>query len=497
MEDDLPDWVIDGYQPPSARWMEATVVSDEENAYAVRAKVFGWVIANAHAVKPEAWFDVVRDEFSLANNIAANKSDKEAGLLFQQRVWHRFGLLPTGDFLSFARPRRTPPLWLLEALGLDTMYHRGVSLKNAFIANGKEGYGRISSSQVVQGLMLCLFSDKTKWTVSAKGWPRFVYAFNQQEIAYTLKPEVAPTDEGEETEQLKRVMFDVRDRLSSADYDIATILMAQTLRESQHGMGQGYISADHILQYRDIEKKRVDGKTRGHQQSNLDRVARSMKHLSYLHVSTNTLLKAGGTRHRGREALSIDSKFLSVRGDISTQEDGRVLAWDYQLGTWFGHFMEDAHQYIALENRQAVLYDPAHEPWPKQLAHYLTLEMRKNASNGQELGRYIATLMDGACIPESPQPIRVIDKIDEGIRRIVLDGLFRIKDGDEWLDNSTQEMRERVRVWSCGRDLPARGRMEALKGRKIVLRAEPFVEQEYTREVRKIKGEIRQIQRAP
>ena len=79
----------------------------------------------------------------------------------------------------------------------------------------------------------------------------------------------------------------------------------------------------------------------------------------------------------------------------------------------------------------------------------------------------------------------------------MLDGLFRIKDGDTWLDNSTPELRERVRLWSCGRDLPARGRMEALKGRKIVLRAEPFVEQEYTREVRKIKGEIRQIQRAP
>jgi len=409
--------------------------------------------------------------------------DDHIKLLFHS-LWHEHRIILASSN-RFYRVHAEPPRWLQGLLDLidiePTKRPPRRSIAPAFVVAGREGVGRISSSQVSDAIFEAFIAPKGKWEATAKGWPKYCSRRGNVEIFLTLRPEVVDI---KNIAAERAAMEQIRDELSIRDWDSLTALMAQVLREGRPN-ASAFAYADTLLDYRQIERKKgKDGYTAGHQQNMRFEQATSIHRLAHLYVTTETL-KIRRLNEKGRaeyDAVDWNEKVLQLQGNATRREDDTELAWDYRLGPWFTTFLEKPNRFVAYILQRALSYHPTKEQWTKQLAHYLTLELRKNADNGRELRRTVGELLDKAGIPVSARyPNKARDRLEQAVRDVVSDNLFRIVHDGKVLDGTSPE----IETWTASsKTLPARNWFAAYTKEVIVFRADRETEELYDGEIR-------------
>jgi len=406
-------------------------------------------------------------------------------------LWEKHRII-VGTNSSY-RVRAEPPRWLKELLGLvdvePTKRPPRRSIAPAFSLQGRDHVGRISSSQVSDAIFEAFIAPKDRWETSSKGWPQYRCHRGNAEIFIRLRPEaVDPKNIAAE----RAAMEQIRDELSVRDWDSLTALMAQVLRDGKPD-APSFVYADTLLDYRQVDRKKGrDGYTAGHQQNMRLEQAASIYRLAHIYAVTETLqIRRLDDKSKKVEYDPVDwnQKILKLGDSFTRRTDDAELAWEYHLGPWFTTFLEKPNRFVAYIWQKVLQYHPTKEQWTKQLAHYLTLELRKNADNGRELRRTVGELLDKAGIPVSPRyPNKAKDRLEQAVRDIVSDNLFRIVHDGKVLEGACPD----IETWTASsKPLPARNWLEAYKKEVIVFRADPETELQYDGEIRRGKGVAR------
>jgi len=453
----------------------------------------------------DAWLEANADRLTLDELVAslqqsqdgvpdmppdpANVTDNDIRSLYRL-LWEKHRIIFGSN--SYYRVRVEPPRWLKELLGLidgePSKRPPRRSIAPAFTLAGRAQVGRISSSQVSDAIFEAFIAPKDKWETSAKGWPQYCYTRNNTRIFIRVRPEVVdPKNSAAE----RAAMEQIRDELSVRDWDSLTALMAQVLRDGKPD-ASSFVYADTLLDYRQVKRKKRDGhkgRNAGHQQNMRFEQAASIYRLAHIYAVTETL-KIRRLTEKGKgveyDAVDWNEKIVQLRGGHTRRADDAELSWEYHLGPWFTTFLEKPNRFVAYIWQKVLQYHPTKEQWTKQLAHYLTLELRKNADNGRELRRTVGELLDKAGIPVSERfPNRAKDRLDQALRDVVKDGLFRIEHEGVTLDAAASE----IDTWTLpGTKLPPRNWLEAYKKEVVVFRADPETEMHYDSEIRRSKG---------
>jgi len=445
-----------------------------------RETIEAWIKDNIELVPYSTWAGVLEEDFRNEQELARDGSIVAGVLALHRVVWEKFGLLATLGSFQFGRPRSEPEQWLLEACGLIdariVVKRRPppIAVANAFLARGVADLGQVSASQISEGLFTALIAPPEAWTTTDRGFPRYNFDYNGITVGYIVRPDIiARHTLAEDIEQMQRLL----EGHSIADWDVAFMLMNQTFADEQDD-GTAYIAARHMLDYRGLPRKRgKDGHSAGHQQKSLASVALSMRLLSHIWVDP------GGMPMRSADPYTLNHKMLTILDDIEQRDGGetQTLAWHYSLGDWFKTFREKPNRYIALQWRHLLRYDSLHDRWVKQLAYYLSMELRKNARHGMELRRSVDTLLRGAQIPVDERfPMRARDRLEGAIRTIVGDKLFQVHHANAWLSGSSPELD----AWTAGDGLPARTWFGTYRRRVITFRADAVIEGIYANEIR-------------
>jgi len=399
-------------------------------------------------------------------------------------LWEKHRII-VGTNSSY-RVRTEPPRWLKELLGLvdvePTKRPPRRSIAPAFSLQGREHVGRISSSQVSDAIFEAFIAPKDRWETSSKGWPQYRCHRGNAEIFIRLHPEaVDPKNIAAE----RAAMEQIRDELSIRDWDSLTALMAQVMRDGKPD-APSFVYADTLLDYRQVDRKKGrDGYTAGHQQNMRLEQAASIYRLAHIYAVTETLqIRRLDDKGKKVEYDPVDwnQKILKLGDSFTRRTDDAELAWEYHLDPWFTTFLEKPNRFVAYIWQKVLQYHPTKEQWTKQLAHYLTLEVRKNADNGRELRRTAGELLDRAGIPVSERfPGRAKDRLEQAVRDVVSDNLFRIVHNGKVLDGGNPD----IETWTASsKPLPARNWLEAYKKEVIVFRADPETELQYDSEIR-------------
>lgn len=473
-----------------------------------------WVAANCDPIPSDEGTDRMHEAVDALQ--AANQTKLTAGQMLDEVwrfCWERFGLVPYPELIndssqrsrlivpaSLGRPRVEPPLWFLELYGLvrktsEISKAIAPSIAPAFLHDNRTGLGRISSSQISQCLFEACIAPKEEWDQTAKGFPCYRSRHGETEITYTLRPDVVdPKNIAAEVEAMRQI----RNEITVRDWDVLVAMMAQVLSEGRPD-ASAYIRADTILDYRHLERKTgKDGYSAGHHTDDRVAVADSVRRLSYLRVATETLKIREYGPNKSIRSTMVDwnEKILTLEGDAVRRDDDTTLAWRYSFGRWFTTFLRKPNRFIAYMFERPLAYNPYTQQWTKQLAYYLTLEMRKNADNGQALARCAGELLNGAKIPTDERfPNRAKDRLEGAIRDLIKDGLFRVEHNGQLLDSSSDDIDD----WTAADParLPARKWFGAYRKQGIVFRADPETEERYDREIRRRAASSRKARATP
>lgn len=467
----------------------------------LRERNDAWLEAHANPITTEEFASAVQQlrlavpEIDLDRD-PRNANDDHIRLLFRS-LWREHRIILASNN-RFYRARDEPPRWLMGLLGItdEEASVRRIprrSIAPAFILGDHVGVGRISSSQISAALFEMCIAPKAAWEKTTKGFPRYVSCRGKAEIAFILRPEVLDL---KNLSAQVAAMDQICDDLSIRDWDIIAAMMAQVLRDGRPD-ATAFVYADTILDYRQVERKKgKDGYSAGHQRNMRLEVADSIQRFAHLYVTTKTLEIRRKKAHGKIEVDTVDwnEKVLQLHGNATRREDDAELAWQYSFGQWFTTFLENPNRFVAYILQRALAYHPIKQQWTKQLAHYLTLEMRKNADNGCELRRTVGELLKGAGITVDPRyPNKAKDRLEGAIRDVIRDGLFRVEHDGKVLDASTPEA-EIARWTATSKALPARNWFAAYSKEVVVFRTDPETEARYDEEIRhrKNKGLNRQ-----
>ena len=454
-----------------------------------REEIDAWIAANTDRVAPDVWRGVLDERFQAEPGMHGHATVFGGLKALHRTIWGRYGLLAVGYSLDFGKPRLEVPLWLLEACELIeprapvVRRQSRLPIAPAFRAAGREGLGQISSSQISDGLFRACVAPKSEWDRTSTGFPCYRYRYKQTEIAFTLRPEVP--DRRDLADEIRQMEL-IRDDLSVSDWDTVVAMMAQVLREGQQDASAS-IGLGDILGYRQLQRQRdKEGYAAGYGKKPRQAVAASVRRLSYLWISTETvpyLVREG--RRVDTKPLRINEKVMSITKDAEELNEDATVAWQYSFGDWFKTFLSPPNRYIAYQWQKVLAYNPYKQQWAKQLAYYLTIEIRTNANHGIELRRTAGELLNGAKIAmDLRYPDKARDRLEEAIRQVVADGLFRLSDNGTWLSGPS----EALHAWHVidVAKLPARGWFSAYCKQLVTFRADEELEGLYNKEIRRL-----------
>ncbi len=414
--------------------------------------------------------------------------------LIIQWAWERDGLLGMD---SFYRPLEEPSHELLVWFGAiavtdieDTSFAKTIAarplrpiISPAFRHDGREGLGRISSDEVTFSLYDALIAPKEEWTETAKGWPIFRPTPGSDRISIRVTPIV---ENRNNLDTQRAEMWNIVSELGVRDFDVIAIMMAQVLAEGRPD-GRAILPADTVLDYRGVgQRLDEDGYSEGRQPKLRSSIAESVYRIAHLRITTDGLPILEYDR-KGKPNLStidFNEPVVELHSNYSRRRDDKTLLWEYSLGRWFTTYRQKPHAYTAYMLQRALGYNPKTQQWAKQLAYYLALELRRNADNGQELTRPISWFIDGARIPcEQRYAQKVRDRVEDGMRQIMRDGLIRIVRGDTIIDKSSPG----VDTWTPEGVTTLKGRdwLGAYRKLTVSIRCDEDTEQRYDREIRK------------
>jgi len=346
----------------------------------------------------------------------------------------------------------------------------------AFRHDGREGLGRISSSQISLALFTACVAPKSEWSATTKGFPRYVFTVPSGEIVIMLTPEVIVR--GDMADQVA-AMNKIRDDLSVDDWDLLTILMEQVFAEG-HSDASAFITDDAALDYRQIEQKKLGRYKIGHRPRPRARIDACLNRVAHLHIRTDTLhiLEDTGKGKPHKVVFDCNEKVIKIKGDITRRDDDATMGWSYEFGKTFTTFLHRPNNYVGYLLQGTVALDGRKET-AKQLAHYLTLHTRIDAHNGRGMERFMGELIDGAKLPHNPsRPQRTIDDTEDALREVVRAGLYRFEHGGEMFDADSADLD----AWTAlPKNAKGYGLLKTWQQQKVVIRAEPDIEARYDR----------------
>ncbi len=457
----------------------------------------GWLVLHADRL-PDATLLEIYNGFPLGD-----ESDTEGQATMQDDMrryaWdthHALYAPPAMDPLvtdmalggAYYRPRDEPAPYVLDAYGLGTKPARKKSdpATPAYTytdIEGQEGHGRITTDQVTFAVLAALTAPKDEWGVSTTGWPIHRSAHGAARIGIMLRPEMGSrTHKDAQRDEMNML----RDELNVSHFDTVAALIEQVMADGRPDR-MAYFSADAMLDYQGRKKKiGKDGFSTGHQANLQNAVADAVYAAAHLHITVEGLPireedGKGGTR---QTTINLNEKLLTIQGDITRPEDDEPLAWKYRLGQWFDTFTDPINRMVGYQTRKALSYHPVKEQWVKQLAHYLALEFRRNASKGRTLNRTAGVLLDGANITVDPRyPAKAKDRLEDALRRMVRDGLCRLEYKGRVLDGASPDLD----AWTiAGADLPPRNWIGEYRKRVVTLYAPLDIQQRYDTEIRRL-----------
>jgi len=442
-------------------------------------KAFWGEIEHLVAEKHPLW-----DEFALALDVEGKRAAQ-----IQRWAWEREHLLPWGWILFNAT--KPPPDWLLGSLGVGngTADAPVVTLRPtrllrpivspAFRHDGREGLGRISSSQISQGIFAACIASKEAWGKTSKGFPRYTHSVQSGEIEITLRPEVESKDEKKLAAQIGE-MESIRDELSISDWDMACILMEQAIAENG-GHGTAYISDAAACDYRKLEKNRKEGFAAGHHPDNRKRASDAINRLVHLWIRTDTLQvrQVDEKGKLGSVTVNWREKFITIRQTLDRQDTEATIGWRYEFGRSFTTFLQAPNRFVAYL-LQGTIALKSTQGSAKRVAHYIALRLKVDAKNGAEYDITMGKLVEAAHLPYDEARIqRTIDQNEDTLRTCIREGLFRIKtqDGDILYSGSQPAM---LAAWTL-QDPNLKGKKLLMhwKGQKLLILAEPDIERRY------------------
>jgi len=482
-------------------------ITDEEFLQVMQEFPTGWTEREAERRRADEWIeqhsvDLTPEEWTTAWNAAraathaTQTSSSPVGAIFAalREAWQQFGYLPYNG-LDLRRPTEKVPQWVLEAYLLVKLPQRlpRPIIAPAFMHDGREGLGRISSDQITFGLYDALIAPKDAWAKTAKGWPIYRPDPNSDTLAIRVFPVV---ENPNNLDAQRAEMWHIVQELGVSDFDVIAMMMAQVLVEGRSD-GRAILLADTMLDYRGKSRRRdEDGHSAGHQPKLRANIAESVYRVAHLRITADALplLTYNAKGGLAKSAMNINAPVVELHSNYSRQRDDKTLLWEYSLGRWFMTFREKPHAYTAYMLERALSYHPIKQQWAKQLAYYLALEMRRNADNGQELHRPAAWFIKGARIPcDQRYALKVKDRLEKGLRQLAKDGLIRIVQDDDIIDASSVALDQ----WSPKGtdDLKGRNWLGGYLKLNVGVRCDADTEGRYDIEIRKRKA-IAQEQRA-
>jgi len=405
-------------------------------------------------------------------------------------AWQEGGLLSFGDRFYGARPDEPPNKDLLQWLGAidwsdnqdavippPRLQRQSISL--AFRYDGREGLGRTSSSQVSQAVFSMCIAPKDAWSKTSKGFPLYTHTVPTGQIDLTLRPEIESKDPAQLAAQVKE-METIRDEVSIDDWDMACMLMEQSLTENG-GRGRAYISDADACDYRKLEKNRKDGFASGHHPANRKRASDSINRLVHLWVRTDTLhINEVDDKGKLRSVpVNWREKYVTIRETLERQDTEIAIGWCYEFGRSFTTFLQRPNNYIAYLLQGTIALKGTQES-AKKVAHYVALRLRVDAHNGAVYDLAMGKLVEATHLPyDENRAKRTIDLNEETLRTCVREGLFRIKaqNGDILHSESAAAM---LKAWTL-RDSSLRGKemLNHWKRQKVLILAEFDIERRY------------------
>lgn len=467
-----------------------------------------WHANNTIPISFDEWtplndeFDTFAATSGLTERLATISDPTEQGLLWSQALsayeWETRGWVPNlfGSIPRVCRPTTDVPAFMLAryssiaATDLRPKHAPGSApsgdggrsvtpkpvISPAFIYDGRQGLGRISSSQISLALFTACVAPKSEWGATAKGFPRYVFTVPSGEVVIMLTPEVIVR--GDTADQVA-AMNKIRDELSVDDWDLLTILMEQVFTDGRSD-ASAFITDDAVLNYRQIEQKKIGRYKIGHRPLPRARIDACLNRVTHLHIRTDTLhiLEDAGKGKPRKVALDCNEKVIKIKGDITRRDDDAAMGWSYEFGKTFTTFLQPPNNYVGYLLQGTVALDGRKET-AKQLAHYLTLHTRIDAKNGRSMERFMGELVDGAKLPHNPKrPQRTIDDTEDALREVVRAGLYRFEHGGKMFDANSADLD----VWTAlPKNAKGYGLLKTWRQQKIAIRAEPDIEARYDR----------------
>lgn len=386
----------------------------------------------------------------------------------------------------FYRARRDPPRWLMVILDLiddKSPVKRPLRpiISPAFRHDGREGLGRISSSQINQGIFAACIAPKGTWGKTAKGFPRYTHIVPTGEIEITLRPEIEVKDAEKLAKQITD-METIRDELSISDWDMACILMEQSLTENG-GHGMAYISDADACDYRKLEKNRKDGFAAGHHPDNRKRASDAINRLVHLWIRTDTL-RVRQVDDKGKLSdvtANWREKFVTIRQTLDRQDSEATIGWYYEFGRSFTTFLQRPNHYIAYL-LQATIALKASQESAKIVAHYIALRLRIDAQHGPAYDLAMGNLVGAVHLPYNEARAKETIQMNEAtLRTCVKAGLFRIKTKDGDVLHATTPLTQ-LKAWTLApQNLRGKALLKEWKRQKVIILAVPDIEQRYDR----------------
>lgn len=467
-----------------------------------------WHANNTIPISFDEWtplndaFDTFAATSGLTERLATISDSTEQGLLWSQALsayeWETRGWVPNlfGSIPRVCRPTTDVPAFMLAryssiaATDLRPKHAPGSApsgdggrsvtpkpvISPAFIYDGRQGLGRISSSQISLALFTACVAPKSEWSATAKGFPRYVFTVPSGEIVVTLTPDVMVR--GDLADQVAQ-MVKLRDELSIDDWELLTILMEQVFTEGHSG-ASAFMTNDAALNYRQIEPKRKGGYNAGHRPEHRARIDACLNHIAHLHIRTDTLriLEDTGTGKPRLVPVDWNEKVIKISGDITRRDNDAAMGWSYEFGRTFTTFLKPPNNFVGYLLQGTVALD-GRKGAAKHLAHYLTLHTRIDASNGRGMVRSMGELVDGARLPHYPtRQQRTIDYVEDALREVVKAGLYRFEHGGKMFDANSADLD----AWTAvPKDARGHGLLNTWRRQKVVIRANHVIEARYDR----------------
>jgi len=390
---------------------------------------------------------------------------------------------------AFYHPRDEPEPWLLEAYGLTLTPTKRVArppVPHAFTTADMKGIGRTTSDSVTMALLEGLTS-KDKWDVTdVGGWPRYIAHIGAAEIRLILRPNSLPIDRRSREEQCAQ-MHRLKERIGIRVVDALVVMIAQA-KVSASPDRKAYLDAAALCDYEGHKRiKDKDGK-HGHQAANMESVAESVHILANLRIAAENvpvIRRTAGSGRRGKKGqVDISFPIINLYGDETDREDGQVTTnWRYSMGEWWNPEDNRLEPPTAYINQQTLRYKPITHLYAKQLAHYLTIDLRRNVNNGRARTYTVAELVKRAGIPcdiDAPDkerdPARVKGRVEKALRLLASDGLLHIQAGAEWLGAASATLAD----WEVdGPKPPARKWLGGYLQSRVTVRLQADIEQRY------------------